>query len=271
MLFWAMFLPLGAYWSVDRASRAQFRGTVAALLSVATFGLFMQIAFVLVCGSWAPSGSGRHRIYYALSLVISTSLGQYLLNFPSLLTGMTFCHVWPANTQAVLAFCPFFTGPVRTELMIFMSLHFGIWFDDGHQDFFLDALCMVCFLPGWFWNKVAGYTYPPKEPRRHRATPTTRQAWRLVHIATFSVADTGQPSVSARRHQRYGIQRKTVAWALQRNECHGKHGARKVHNDSAAGAVSLPATVIARIQPACFPRSSVHPLLEPHDCLRDYA
>src|SRR5215216_3470663 len=45
LLFWGMFLPLGAYWSVDRAKGAVARLSVR-FLSVATFGLFLQIALV---------------------------------------------------------------------------------------------------------------------------------------------------------------------------------------------------------------------------------
>jgi hypothetical protein len=45
LLFWGMLLPLGAYWSVDRARSALPRPSPR-FLSLATFGLFMQIAFV---------------------------------------------------------------------------------------------------------------------------------------------------------------------------------------------------------------------------------
>src|ERR671921_1094735 len=43
LFFWGMLLPLGAYWSVDRARSALPRPSPR-FLSLATFGLFMQIA-----------------------------------------------------------------------------------------------------------------------------------------------------------------------------------------------------------------------------------
>lgn len=46
LLFWSMFLPLGAYWSVDRALKSAVSWPSMSFLSVATVGLFMQIAFV---------------------------------------------------------------------------------------------------------------------------------------------------------------------------------------------------------------------------------
>src|SRR5215210_4692651 len=90
LLFWAMFLPLGAYWSVDRALKDATTRLSTRFLSLATVGLFMQIAFVywftaaLKSGpEWRVDGTA---LYYALSLdQLSTSVGQYLLNFPELL------------------------------------------------------------------------------------------------------------------------------------------------------------------------------------------
>ena len=46
LLFWGMFLPLGAHWSVDRALKAAPSRLSMRFLSLATVGLLMQIAFV---------------------------------------------------------------------------------------------------------------------------------------------------------------------------------------------------------------------------------
>jgi Vitamin K-dependent gamma-carboxylase len=159
LLFWAMFLPLGACWSVDRA-KSTVRRVSTGFLSMATFALFLQIAFVywftavLKSGpEWRVDGTA---IYYALSLdQISTQLGDYLLNFPELLKFMTFSTYGLEAFGPLLLFCPFFTGPVRTAAVFaFMSLHFGIWLTMDIGIFpWISALCMVCFLPAWFWEK----------------------------------------------------------------------------------------------------------------------
>ena len=161
LLFWSMFLPLGAYWSIDRA-----RGAVARIsprfVSMATFGLFMQIAFVywftatLKSGpEWRVDGTA---IYYALSIdQIATPIGHYLLNFPDLLKVMTFATFGLEALGPLLLLSPFFTGPVRTAAVLaFMSLHFGIWLTMDIGIFpWISAFCMVCFLPPWFWDRAA--------------------------------------------------------------------------------------------------------------------
>jgi hypothetical protein len=159
MLFWAMFLPLGAYWSIDRALKAGALRLSTRFLSLGTVGLFMQIAFVywftaaLKSGpEWRVDGTA---LYYALSFdQISTPVGRYLLNFPDLLTVMTYATFCLEALGPFLLFCPFFTGPVRTgAVMAFMSLHFGIWLTMDIGIFpWISAFCMVCFLPGWFWD-----------------------------------------------------------------------------------------------------------------------
>jgi hypothetical protein len=161
LLFWAMFLPLGAYWSIDRA-RAEIPRLSPRFLSVATVGLFMQIAFVywftaaLKSGpEWRVDGTA---LYYALSLdQIVTPFGHYLLNFPRLLEVMTFGTFGLEAFGPLLLFCPIFTGPVRTAIVLaFMSLHFGIWLTMDIGIFpWISAFCMVCFLPGWFWDRAS--------------------------------------------------------------------------------------------------------------------
>jgi hypothetical protein len=162
LLFWSMFLPLGAYWSIDRALEGGPRRLSTRFLSVATVGLFLQIAFVywftaaLKSGpEWRVDGTA---IYYALSIdQIAKPIGHYLLGFPELLTLMTFATFGLEAIGPLFLFFPFFTGPVRTAAVLaFMSLHFGIWLTMDIGIFpWISAFCMVCFLPSWFWEKAA--------------------------------------------------------------------------------------------------------------------
>ncbi len=161
LLFWSIFLPLGAYWSLDRTLKGPDYRPSTKFLSVATVGLFMQIAFVywftalLKSGAeWRTDGTS---LYYALSLdQMATPLGHYLLNFPTLLQVMTFATFALEAFGPFLLFCPFFTGPVRTvAAMSFMGLHFGIWLTMDIDIFsWISALCMVCFFPEWFWENA---------------------------------------------------------------------------------------------------------------------
>lgn len=160
LLFWGILLPLGAYWSIDRARSALPRPSPR-FLSLATFGLFTQIALMYWFTAALKTGPewrvDHSALYYALSLdEIATPIGHYLLNFPSLLQALTFGTLMLEVLGPFLLFCPFFTGPVRTAAAFsFMSLHFGIWLTMDIGIFpWVSAFCMVCFFPAWFWDRV---------------------------------------------------------------------------------------------------------------------
>src|SRR5918994_1441086 len=160
LYFWGMLLPLGAYWSVDRA-RSTLPRPSPHFLSLATFGLFMQIAFVYWFTAALKSGPewrvDHTALYYALSLdQLATPIGHFLLNFPALLQVLTFGTLALEAFGPFLLFCPFFTGPVRTgTVLAFMGLHFGIWLTMDLGLFpWISAFCMVCFFPTWFWEKA---------------------------------------------------------------------------------------------------------------------
>src|ERR687889_811134 len=186
LFFWGMLLPLGAYWSVDRARSALPRPSPR-FLSLATFALFMQIAFVYWFTAALKSGpewrTDYTALYYALSLdQIATPIGHQLLHFPSLLQVLTFGTFVLEALGPLLLFCPFFTGPVRTgAVLAFMSLHFGIWLTMDIGIFpWISAFCMVCFFPTWFWDKAS----------RLRSVPLRRvELARRLQLATVWLGD----------------------------------------------------------------------------------
>ena len=172
LLFWGMFLPLGAYWSLDRALNAVPARLSMRFLSLATVGLFMQIAFMYwftalrkTGPEWRVDGTA---LYYALnSDQLVTPIGVYLSQFPELLKVLTFSSLGLEAFGPFLLFFPFFSGPVRTATVLaFMSFHFGIWLTLDLELFpWISAFCMVCFLPGWFWNRAAKLRAAfPKQP-----------------------------------------------------------------------------------------------------------
>ncbi len=161
LFFWGMLLPLGAYWSVDRARFALPRPSPR-FLSLATFGLFMQIAFVYWFTTALKSGpewrSDYTALYYALSLdQLATPIGHLLLDFPSVLQALTLSTVVLEALGPLLLFCPFLTGPVRTgAALAFMGFHLGIWLTMDIGIFpWISAFCMVCFFPTWFWDRAS--------------------------------------------------------------------------------------------------------------------
>lgn len=182
LLFWSMFLPLGARWSVDHwRQRAPLRVSNR-FVSIGVAGLFLQIAFmywfaiILKTGrEWRIDGTA---LYYALSSdQLISPTGTWLLQFPALLKVLTFGTIAIEALAPVLLFSPFRKGPVRTAgVALVMSLHFGILVAMNIGVFpLLSAFCMVCFLPSWFWDTAA--------PRLRAALPETPRFGRLVELA----------------------------------------------------------------------------------------
>jgi hypothetical protein len=161
LLFWSMFLPLGACWSVDRLRGAVPEPPSTRVLSMATAGLFLQIAFVywftalLKSGAeWRVDGTA---LYYALSAKqLGTPIGAYLLQFPDLLKVLTFGTLAIEIVAPLLLFSPFFTVPARIAGIIgVVGLHIGISMTLAVGFFpWIGAACMVCFLPSWFWDTL---------------------------------------------------------------------------------------------------------------------
>ena len=94
-------------------------------------------------------------------------MGAYLLQFPALLVVLTFATILLEAFGPLLLFCPLFTGPIRTmAVLAFMGLHFGIRLTMNIGIFpWISALCVVCFLPAWFWDKPVA-TLRAALPRR---------------------------------------------------------------------------------------------------------
>lgn len=210
LLFWGILLPLGAYWSVDRSLKAVPPRLSMQFVSFATVGLFMQIAFLywfsalLKTGEeWRVDGTA---IYYALSIdQIATPIGAFLYQFPELLKVLTFGTFALEVFGPLLLLSPYFTGPVRTAAVAaFMSLHFGILLTMDIGIFpWISAFCMVCFLPGWFWDKAAGVLRGafPKQPKivqdlRHTMAPLIHAYWLPLRARLSSTADVGEPSMA---------------------------------------------------------------------------
>jgi len=159
VLFWGMFLPLGACWSVDRWRQRAPVHISTRFVSIGVAGLFLQIAFmywfaiILKSGrEWRVDGTA---LYYALSSdELISPTGTFLLGFPDLLRVLTFATLAIEIVAPILLFSPFFKGPVRTAgVALIMSFHFGILVTMNIGYFpLLSALCMVCYLPAWFWD-----------------------------------------------------------------------------------------------------------------------
>jgi uncharacterized membrane protein YphA (DoxX/SURF4 family)/predicted DCC family thiol-disulfide oxidoreductase YuxK len=162
LLFWAMFLPLGARYSVDAATASNPPPADNRHLSWASLGMLLQVVSVYFFSAllktgveWRPEYTG---VYYALSLDrYATPLGQWLLNFPELLRGLSFFVWWLELLGPLLIFVPVFTKQVRVLLVFcFMAMHVGfkLCLELGHFPY-VSLASWAVFWGGWIWDALA--------------------------------------------------------------------------------------------------------------------
>ncbi len=161
LLFWSMFLPLGAYWSVDQ-HLSDHPPPAKQILSVGSLALLLQICFMYwfsallkMDDSWTKDGTA---VWYALSIEqYSTPLGLYLLNYPDLLKFFTFATFYLEAFGPFLAFSPIWTGPLRFATVVMFSLFHLLGLNLTLELAHFPYTCFVAwlvFIPGWFWNRV---------------------------------------------------------------------------------------------------------------------
>ncbi len=160
MLFWSLFLPLGARWSVDEA-----RGRVSCFVaggrvfSVASLALLFQTAMIywftaaLKWGNeWTRDGTA---VYYALSVdqFVKTP-GLWLLGFPEVCRALTFCVWWLEILGPFIAFIPWRTAWWRLGVVAaFWGMHLGFALCLRLGPFpWLMMVAWIPFLPGEFWD-----------------------------------------------------------------------------------------------------------------------
>ena len=162
LLFWSMFLPLGARYSIDHLRNPrQFQesnvifsgGTVAALLQIC-FVYWFSVALKSP-KNWLIRGTG---VYYALMLDrYVTNFGKLLLeSHPLLLKFLTYATMGLEAFGPLLAFSPFFSGPVRCLVILsFMIFHFSMGL--ALELWLFTYICMaswLLFIPSWFWDRL---------------------------------------------------------------------------------------------------------------------
>jgi len=165
VLFWGIFLPWGAIYSVDSALNPSSEKQPERCLTWGTFAYQMQIVFVYwfsvflkTAPEWRTEGTG---VYYTLSIdSLTTPVGQYLLQFPELMKMLTYAVFWFELIGPVLLFFPLFTGAIRTiTLLGFLLLHLGFGLCLALGLFpWISSVSLLGFLPSCFWEQVRSFT-----------------------------------------------------------------------------------------------------------------
>ena len=168
-MFWAMFLPLGAVYSVDSAldSNPQKRSSPS-VFSAGSVALLAQVVLLYWCAvayktgaEWRIEGSA---MYYALSIEqMSTPIGRFLLHLPPvILRFMTFFVLAYESLVPLLLLLT--TGPFRAAaVLLIILLHLGMGTCIKLGPFpWVAAAGISAFLPTWFWKQMSPESAKPK-------------------------------------------------------------------------------------------------------------
>lgn len=163
MLFWAMFLPLGACYSVDSALNSSSNPLPKKVSSGATLAFAIQVCYIYIWSAafktkseiWWPDGDA---VYYSLSFdQYVTNFGQFLLTFPeSVLKSITFVTLVFEWIGPLMLFIPFKNSLFRCIAIIsFSLLHigFGLSFHIGILSY-LSVFNWLAFTPSFIWDKA---------------------------------------------------------------------------------------------------------------------
>ncbi|MFQ5567619.1 MAG: HTTM domain-containing protein, partial [Paracoccaceae bacterium] len=171
LAFWAMFLPLGARYSVDAALRPDDQPDPPnAYFSAATVAMLLQVIYVYVIGAllkdspvWMPDGLA---VYYALQLdSLATPLAHWFRQFGPVLQGLTY-FVWTLELIApVLVFSPIWHLPLRlVALVLLIAMHLGFYlFLEIGLFPFISIASLLLFTPGEVWDWLGRRIYPPSK------------------------------------------------------------------------------------------------------------
>lgn len=170
MSFWALFLPLGARYSIDEALQTEHRDNPNALpgnafreqpyFSVATIAIVLQVLYLYTFTAFLKTGdawvSRFDAAFYAVNLQhFATPIGHWISQFPGLLKASTVYVLAVEFIAPLLVLCPFWWPRLRIiGLLLLGSLHvaFLLMLHIGLFPF-IDFMALSLLIPGtaWVW------------------------------------------------------------------------------------------------------------------------
>lgn len=162
MLFWSIFLPLGMRWSVDRWRHPSQSPMPAAISSMVSAVLLMQLAVMYLASAsfklhpvWTSEFSA---VYYALNGdTFVTPLGLVLREYPRVMQCLTASTVLLEFAGPLLAFVPWRNHWFRgIAIVSFTLFHVGLALTMTLYLFpWICIACWMLFLPTRFWDWLA--------------------------------------------------------------------------------------------------------------------
>ena len=169
LLFWGIFLPLGARFSIDAALTREDTPRANTHFSAATIALLVQAMSVYFFSAllkshenWIPNGSA---VYFALHLeTLATPVAHWLREFPTLMQWLTW-YVWYLELIGpFLMLAPFLWPRMRLVMQIlFITMHIGFALNLYIGLFpYVSVTSLLAFTPGWVWDRVGTWFRTPE-------------------------------------------------------------------------------------------------------------
>lgn len=173
LMFWGMFLPLGARYSVDAALHQDAgRCSIVPGLSQKVEGAHLLVAWaslafigqqvlMYACTALFKTGAAWHdeasAVYYALNYdQLAKPLGIWLRQYTQVLPYLTHLTFAMEAMASFWLLCPLFFGPVRlAAILALMGMHhsFAACLVLGLFPW-IDTAGLLALLPAWFWDKI---------------------------------------------------------------------------------------------------------------------
>lgn len=174
MLFWSLFLPLGARFSLD-SSQGRTEPRPDRLVSVATAAMLLQVGFVYWFTGLRKDGplwqSGQAVFYTLNRNLYVTSWGVWLRQHPALLVPLSHATLALERFGPFLAFVPLHTGACRLlAIALFWGFHLGLA-SVLHIGLFplFSMVAWLAFVPAGLWERLGSVTrYGPSAARDWR-------------------------------------------------------------------------------------------------------
>lgn len=169
MLFWSMFLPLGARWSIDSMiARVAEKGVPEAdnefpnsRCDLASLAFVSQVFLVYLFAGLYKTGPAWWDDFTAVQMTMMAhewtgELAYYLLFYPELMAKLTASVLLLELVGPWLFFSPIATGAVRTVIVwSFFFFHVGLYlFMELGLFPAVGMVSVLSLLPAWFWERT---------------------------------------------------------------------------------------------------------------------
>lgn len=157
-LFWSLFLPLGARWSVDRAFRPSGKPYPPIILSLASAAILLQLCLMYWftgISKWNPIWFEGQAIHNVINWdLLARPSSKFLLAYPELLKILSWATLWGELVLPCLLFIPFKTSWFRgLNIVAYFAFHIGIVFTVSVGLFSAISMAVwLLFIPRGFWN-----------------------------------------------------------------------------------------------------------------------